>query len=80
MARTSTGLADGASVTHSADGNGPLQLVLRAFVWIAEQRRINRTIAMLSGLSDRTLQDIGVERGDIPNVAERLQHTARQQQ
>jgi uncharacterized protein YjiS (DUF1127 family) len=69
MAHTSTGLVDGAAVAGRSNGNGPLQLAARAFAWIAEQRRINRTIAMLSNLSDHTLADIGVERGDIPRVA-----------
>jgi uncharacterized protein YjiS (DUF1127 family) len=69
MAQTSTGLVDGAAVADRGNGNGPLQLVARAFAWIAEQRRINRTIAMLSNLSDHTLSDIGVERGEIPRIA-----------
>jgi uncharacterized protein YjiS (DUF1127 family) len=37
--------------------------------WVGEQRRINRTIAALSGLSDATLKDIGIERGNIEQVA-----------
>jgi uncharacterized protein YjiS (DUF1127 family) len=43
--------------------------LVKAFAWIAEQRRVNRTIATLSELSDRTLADIGIARSDIPRVA-----------
>jgi uncharacterized protein YjiS (DUF1127 family) len=46
-----------------------LPALVRAFAWMAEQRRVNRTIAMLSELSDRTLADIGIARSDIPRVA-----------
>jgi uncharacterized protein YjiS (DUF1127 family) len=35
----------------------------------AERRRVKRCIAELSGLSDRMLRDIGVERQEIPCVA-----------
>jgi uncharacterized protein YjiS (DUF1127 family) len=45
------------------------QMVTRAFAWVLEQRRVNRTIATLSELSDRTLADIGIARSDIPRVA-----------
>jgi uncharacterized protein YjiS (DUF1127 family) len=34
----------------------------------AERRRVQREIAELSGLSDRTLRDIGVLRHDIERI------------
>jgi uncharacterized protein YjiS (DUF1127 family) len=69
MARTSTGLLDAGQTAYSTAGNGTPGFVARAFAWIAEQRRINRTIATLSNLSDHTLKDIGIERGNIPRIA-----------
>jgi uncharacterized protein YjiS (DUF1127 family) len=45
------------------------QIAAKAFAWVLEQRRVNRTIATLSDLSDRTLADIGIARSDIPRVA-----------
>ena len=67
MSPTSTGIID----AHSASGTGsrPLQLVAKAFAWMVEQHRINRTISALSSLSDHTLADIGIERPNIRNVA-----------
>ena len=44
-------------------------MVAKAFAWIVEQHRVNRTIAALSSLSDHTLADIGIERPNIRNVA-----------
>ena len=55
---------------HSASGTGSkAEMVAKAFAWIVEQHRINRTIAALSSLSDHTLADIGIERPNIRNVA-----------
>ena len=67
MSPTSTGIID----AHSASGTGSkaLQMVAKAFAWMVEQHRINRTIAALSSLSDHTLADIGIERPNIRNVA-----------
>jgi uncharacterized protein YjiS (DUF1127 family) len=45
------------------------QTVAKVVAWVLEQRRVNRTIATLSDLSDRTLADIGIARSDIPRVA-----------
>jgi uncharacterized protein YjiS (DUF1127 family) len=42
---------------------------MRAAAAWAEQQRINHAIAELSGLSDRMLRDIGVERHDIERIA-----------
>ena len=69
MAHASTGLIDARTAAGGADGSRALGLVARAFAWIAEQRRVNRTIAALSDLSDRTLADIGIERSEIERIA-----------
>jgi uncharacterized protein YjiS (DUF1127 family) len=68
MAQTSTSFAP-ASAGFAAGGNRAVQLVSKAFGWFAGQRRINRTVATLSNLSDATLKDIGIERGDIDRIA-----------
>ena len=65
MAHTATGLID----ARTAAGGAALGLVARAFAWVAEQRRVKHTIAMLSDLSDRTLADIGIERSEIERIA-----------
>ena len=39
------------------------------FAYVAERRRIARTVAQLQGLSDRMLADIGLQRCDIARVA-----------
>jgi uncharacterized protein YjiS (DUF1127 family) len=67
MAHASTSLADARSAGR--DSRGILQALSRPFAWISEQRRVNRTIATLSDLSDQTLADIGIERSDIPRIA-----------
>lgn len=67
MAQTSTSFAPSAG--YAAGGSRAVQILSRAFAWVAEQRRINRTVATLSSLSDATLKDIGIERGDIERVA-----------
>jgi uncharacterized protein YjiS (DUF1127 family) len=46
-----------------------MQLMARAFAWIAARRRVRRTVAALSDLSDRTLADIGIERSEIERIA-----------
>jgi|GEM_PF-1956226 len=68
MAHASLGLADASAEAPAAAGKAP-NLLVRALAWIAEQRRISRTIATLSELSDHTLADIGIARSDIPHVA-----------
>jgi len=57
------------ATAYGVGGNSVLQLVARAFAWIVERHRINRTIAALSDLSDRTLADIGIERSEIERMA-----------
>ena len=69
MSHTSTSFADAASPAYSAGSNKTEHLLARAWAWVAEQRRVNRTVATLSNLSDATLRDIGIERGDIERVA-----------
>jgi uncharacterized protein YjiS (DUF1127 family) len=69
MAHASTNLIDTHTTTGSADGSRALGLLARAFARVTEQRRVNRTIATLSELSDRTLADIGIERSEIERIA-----------
>jgi len=40
--------------------------------WIAERRRLSRTIRELNAYSDRELADMGLTRNDIPLVARGL--------
>ena len=68
MAQISTGYAP-ASAGSTAGGNKALQLASKTIAWLAEQRRVRRTVATLSSLSDATLRDIGIERGNIERVA-----------
>jgi uncharacterized protein YjiS (DUF1127 family) len=46
-----------------------LEVPQRLFAYLAERRRIARTVAQLHGLSDRMLADIGLQRGDIARLA-----------
>jgi len=46
-----------------------LELPQRLLAYVAERRRIARTVAQLQGLSDRMLADIGLQRCDIARVA-----------
>ena len=70
------------TLAYSADGRPTARGPVWAAAWsrfahapvalaakYAEQRRINRAIAELSGLSDRMLADIGVQRHDIESIA-----------
>jgi uncharacterized protein YjiS (DUF1127 family) len=69
MSHASTGSIAAQSAAYAAGSNGSLQLVARAFAWVAERRRVNRTVAALADLSDRTLADIGIERSEIERIA-----------
>jgi uncharacterized protein YjiS (DUF1127 family) len=69
MSHTSASYAPAGSATSGAGSSKALQLVARTFAWVAEQRRIKRTVATLSSLSDATLKDIGIERGNIEHFA-----------
>jgi uncharacterized protein YjiS (DUF1127 family) len=46
-----------------------LEVPQRLLAYVAERRRIARTVAQLQGLSDRMLADIGLQRCDIARVA-----------
>jgi uncharacterized protein YjiS (DUF1127 family) len=48
---------------------------LKLFAWWMERRRIAHTTATLAALSDRTLADIGLSRGDIPRIARETSNT-----
>ena len=70
MSNISTGFAaTGSSAFGASADNKAAGIVARALVWVAEQRRVNRTVATLSNLSDATLKDIGIDRADIARVA-----------
>ena len=45
--------------------------------WLAERRHQRATVAELSALSDQQLADVGVLRGDIAAIAQRLAGQAR---
>ena len=47
------------------------RLVERMGDWFMEQRRFRQTMNELSALSDRELDDIGLRRSEIHNVAQR---------
>lgn len=53
----------------SALWSGVAVPVTRMMAAYAERRRINRAIAELSALSDRMLQDMGIQRHDIARIA-----------
>lgn len=59
--------------THGAarSGGATGSLLERLSGWLAEQRRYRRTVAELSTLTDRELDDIGITRGDVEFVARR---------
>ncbi len=56
--------------------SGGDSLLQRLASWFAEQRRYRRTLAELSTLTDRELDDIGVDRGDLEFVARRSARAA----
>ena len=65
----------GASATRSNAGDANLGLlggiVMRLGGWVGEQRRYRQTMNELSALTDRELEDIGLSRSDIEDVARR---------
>ena len=69
MSQTSSGSVAAHPAAYTGGNSRGLQPVARAFAWIAKRRRVNRTIAALSDLSDRTLADIGIERSEIQRIA-----------
>jgi uncharacterized protein YjiS (DUF1127 family) len=68
MSQTSSGSVAAHPAAYAGGSRGFL-LVARGFAWIVERHRVNRTIAALSDLSDRTLADIGIERSEIERIA-----------
>ena len=50
-------------------------IVMRLGGWFGEQRRYRQTMNELSALTDRELDDIGLTRGEIENVAQRCART-----
>ena len=62
-------LADSAVAPASTHASG--SLFGRLVTWLREQRRYRRTVNELSALSDRELDDIGLRRADIEDVARR---------
>ena len=58
-------VADGITVAV----NQTWAVVQRAAARVAYRHRVNRTIRELSALDDRTLSDIGLQRGQIEAVA-----------
>ena len=69
MSQTSSGSVAAHPAAYAGGNSRGLQPVARAFAWIAERRRVRRTVAALSDLSDRTLADIGIERSEIERIA-----------
>ena len=69
--------ASSSSRGSAADANLGLLggIVMRLSGWLGEQRRYRQTINELSALTDRELEDIGLSRGDIENVAQRCART-----
>jgi uncharacterized protein YjiS (DUF1127 family) len=53
----------------AADTGLPGGLFARVMAWIDERRRYRRTLAELSQLTDRELEDIGISRVDIGTIA-----------
>lgn len=53
----------------AAETGLPGGLFARVMAWIDERRRYRRTLAELSQLTDRELEDIGISRADIGTIA-----------
>jgi uncharacterized protein YjiS (DUF1127 family) len=75
MAAT-TFTAHGAHVLATHDRPGlwtrVMDAIIRFETWLERHRRYTTTVVQLSRLNDRTLADIGLERGDIRHVARNL--------
>src|SRR3954447_22515593 len=61
----------GGATTGTGSTHGDSSLFGRIVHWFTEQRRYHRTLNELSALTDRELDDIGLNRGDIEWVARR---------
>jgi uncharacterized protein YjiS (DUF1127 family) len=57
--------------SHSEIAARGSSLLQRAIAWLGEQQRYRRTLNELSALADRELEDIGLTRSDIDEVARR---------
>jgi uncharacterized protein YjiS (DUF1127 family) len=81
MLYASTSPSSASSLSTGAQSRRSAQLMVLAFVAksivsapakllavIARHRRMAQAIAQLEALNDRTLEDIGIERQDIPYV------------
>ncbi len=55
--------------THGANGSSGANGLISS---LKHRRRVNRAIHELSRLSNATLKDIGVERGNIPQLVEEM--------
>lgn len=75
---TITSLAGGAAARPSTERPGSLAaLIARIVAWWDERRRIARTVAELDQLTDAELNDIGISRADILDVARGVDRYAR---
>ena len=73
MTNSMRGLGAAALRADAADANLGLLggVAMRLTGWFGEQRRYRQTMNELSVLSDRELEDIGLQRTDIEDVAQR---------
>ena len=73
LTHTYRGLGAAASRSNAVDANLGLLggIAMRLSDWFGEQRRYRQTMNELSALTDRELEDIGVSRCDIEDVAQR---------
>lgn len=73
LTNTYRGFGAAAARSNAVDANLGLMggIALRLKDWFGEQRRYRQTMNELSALTDRELEDIGLRRNDIENVAQR---------
>lgn len=73
LANAQRGIGVAAVRSDATDANLGLLggIVLRLSGWFGEHRRYRQTMNELSVLSDRELEDIGLRRTDIEDVAQR---------
>ena len=73
LANAHRGIGVAAVRSDATDANLGLLggIALRLSGWFGEQRRYRQTMNELSVLSDRELEDIGLRRTDIEDVAQR---------
>ena len=62
--------------THSS-GSRERPSGIGGMIWsLRHRRRVQRAIRELSSLSNATLEDIGIERGNIPDIVEEMMKPA----